>query len=226
MLWQLRRRNAQVIRPLIGCPWHLAPTCRRRLVRIARSSIGLSACPSAFCWRLGIAERNPFAPYHVCALHGAQEGMEKDCEGSLEESLWHIIHARELIRFRGRPQRRDPSDARTTRHSMVDNWLFGSIRHEVPRLFSAYGQGLLQHDKDRSEREHNSIEPALLGVIRLDHLRYLPNYGSRQVLVKPAHAVIPGLGPGRRHHGVSLLSPPGKILLNAGRPEEYRRQLA
>jgi hypothetical protein len=34
---------------------------------------------------------------------------------------------------------------------MVDDWLFGSIRHEVSGLLSPNGQGLLQHDKDRSE---------------------------------------------------------------------------
>ena len=152
--------------------------------------------------------------------------MEEDCEGSLEESSWRRIHARELTGFRRRPQRRDASDARTARHSMVDDWLFGSIRHEVSRFFSAYGQGLLQHDEDRSEREHNSIEPALLGVIRLDRRGYLPNHGSRQVLVKPAHAVVPGLEPEHWHTEVSLLSPPGTIFPNVGRPEEDRGQLA
>jgi hypothetical protein len=40
---------------------------------------------------------------------------------------------------------------------MVDDWLFGSIRHGISGLFSPDGQGLLQYDKDRSEGEYNSI---------------------------------------------------------------------
>jgi hypothetical protein len=122
------------------------------------------ACPAAFCWRwwLGIAERDPVAPHHVCTLQGAQEGMEEDFEGSLEESLWHRSNARELTRFGRRAQRRDSSNARTNRHLMVDDWLFGSIRHKISGLFLLMDKACCNMTK--MDQKENIIASNLLSL--------------------------------------------------------------
>jgi hypothetical protein len=65
----------------------------------AADSCGLHDLQSAFWPALQhFVGVGGLAQHHVCALQGAQEVMEKDYEGSLEESLWHrhlkpIIHA-------------------------------------------------------------------------------------------------------------------------------------
>jgi hypothetical protein len=54
------------------------------------------------------------------------------------------------------------------------------------------------------------IQPAsFIGLIRLDSRRHLPCSGSRKVLAKSTHAVVPGVGPSHRHTRVSLFPPAG-----------------
>jgi hypothetical protein len=88
--------------------------------------------------------------------------MEEDCEGSLEESLWHIIHAQELTRFQRRPLRRDTSNARTTRHFMVDHWLFGSIYHKVSQFFLLMAKACCNMTK--TDQKENIITSDLLSL--------------------------------------------------------------
>jgi hypothetical protein len=131
-----------------------------------------------------------------------------------------------LLDSRDAPQRCDTSDARIAPYLMIHNWLFGSIGHKVFRNFSAYGQGLLQHDKARSEGEYYRVKFVVLGGIRLELRRYLPDCRSSQVLARFAHAVGPGLRPSHWHTRVSMSPPTGSIFPNDGRPEEDGNKLA
>jgi hypothetical protein len=143
-----------------------------------------------------------------------------------EGSLWHKRNARELTGFLRCSQRCDASNARIAHHLMVDDWFVGKICHKISRLFPADGQGLLQHDKDRSEGNHLCVKPAFIGV-RFDCRGYLiADRGSCQVLVKATHAVVPELISKHRHTRASFISPPSAIFHNFGKPEEDRKQLA
>jgi hypothetical protein len=64
---------------------------------------------------------------------------------------------------------------------MVDNWFFGSIFYKITVVFPTDGQGLLQHDKDRSEGEYHCIKLSwrrLIGLLRIfTLLQELPSPG-------------------------------------------------
>jgi hypothetical protein len=108
-------------------------------------------------------------------------------------------------------------------------WTIGSLAQFATKylnFFAAIGQGLLQNDKDRCEGKYYCVQPAFIGLHRLDSRQNLPYCGSHKVLVKPTHAVVPGLGPSHRHTRVSLFPPAGSIFPNDGQPEEDGNELA